>query len=161
MARFLTIAAVVGLAWLLAGCGGSRSSERAKSSQRVPGTTAQTNVAAEKSEIVRTWTTFFAGSTPASEKVKLLQNGPRYSALIQAQAQNPLAKQTSAKVLRVLLLGPTRAAVVYSLWVAGKPALTNQRGLAVRVNGVWKVADASFCRLLALQGSLPPACKSS
>jgi hypothetical protein len=33
-------------------------------------------------------------------------------------------------------------------------------GVAVRVNRVWKVGDATFCRLLALQGSLPPVCKS-
>jgi hypothetical protein len=159
MARFVTIMAAIAL--VSAGCGSSSSSQGAKSSQGgVQGTTARVRVAAEKSEIVRNWTAFFAGSTPASEKVKLLQNGQRFSALIQAQAQNPLAKQTRAKVLRVVLLGPTRATVVYSIWVAGKPALTQQRGVAVRVNGVWKVGDASFCQLLALQGTLPPTCKS-
>jgi hypothetical protein len=160
MARFLTIAAAVALLSISAAFGGSSSSQNVASSQGVQATPARTSVGSQTSEIAQDWELFFAGSTPASEKVKLLQNGQRFSALIQAQAQSPLAKQTRAKVLRVTLLSPTRARVVYSIVIAGKPALKHQTGVAVRVDGVWKVGDASFCRLLALQGPLPRVCKS-
>ena len=42
------------------------------------------------------------------------------------------------------------------------PALTNRSGVAVYQNGTWKVGDASFCGLLALEnGGKPPSVCSS
>jgi hypothetical protein len=56
--------------------------------------------------------------------------------------------------------------VTYSILVAGTPALSNQKGIAVYKNGSWQVGVASFCGLLATENggktsSLPPACKSA
>jgi hypothetical protein len=69
-AAVLLLAAVV--AGVLVGFGGNGTKTSA--------------TAAEKAQVVRTWTTFFAGSTPASKKVELLQDGRRFAALIEAQA---------------------------------------------------------------------------
>jgi hypothetical protein len=121
--------------------------------------TKTSTTASAKAQVVQTWTTFFAGSTPASKKVQLLQGGPRFARLIEAQAASPLAQQTKAIVTKVTLESPTRAQVVYTIMIAGKPALKNQLGTAVRVGGTWKVGDASFCALLSLQGGTPPACR--
>jgi hypothetical protein len=111
-----------------------------------------------RTQIEQSWTAFFNGSTPADEKVKLLQNGDRFAALVKAEAQSPLAKQTKATVAAVQRRSPTRANVVFTIWLAGKPALKDQVGLAVRTAGVWQVSDRSFCALLALQGQSPAAC---
>jgi hypothetical protein len=111
-----------------------------------------------KAQIIKTWTTFFAGTTPAATKITLLQNGTRFAAVIRAQASSSLAQQTKAKVKSVTLLGSTKAKVVYTITIAGAPALTNQVGLAVKVKGKWLVSAKSFCALLRLQGGAPPAC---
>ena len=52
-----------------------------------------------------------------------------------------------------------RARVIFTITLAGQPALKNQVGTAVRVNGVWKVSAKSFCALLSLQGAAPPVCR--
>jgi hypothetical protein len=146
-----TFALLGAVAVVAAGCGGG------KSSHGVAGV--HTTVAASaRVQITRNWAAFFSGSTPASEKVKLLQNGQRFAPLIEAEAKLPLASETQANVKKVSLLGSSRARVVYSISLAGKPALTHQRGIAVRIAGVWKVGDQSFCSLLALQGKPPAPC---
>lgn len=129
----------------------------------VLGTTATVSAsagpAAAKQQIEQVWTRFFSGKTSASQKTSLLQHGSAFAAAIRAQVASPLAKQSSAKVSSVTLEGPGKAKVVYTIDVAGKPALQHQTGTAVRVNGSWRVGDKSFCSLLRLQGSAPPACK--
>jgi len=112
-----------------------------------------------KAEITRNWTLFFSGSTPASKKIQLLQNGRRFASVIRAQAQSPLARSTKASVARVTLVSSTTARVVYTITLGGQPALKNQTGTAVRVGGTWKVSDKSFCALLSLEGTKPSACR--
>jgi hypothetical protein len=53
--------------------------------------------------------------------------------------------------------------VTYDILLAGKPALTHQTGQAVHQDGTWKVGDASFCALLALEnrGKAPSVCRSA
>jgi len=145
--------AAAGAALLLAaaGCGGGGSSNGVKGAQKT---------LSPKTQIRQNWKAFFSGSTPASQKTKLLQHGQRFSSVIQTEASSPLAKKTAAKVKSITLQGPSRASVVYSVSVAGKPALTNQKGEAVKTNGVWKVGDQSFCALLGLQGTPPAGCSS-
>jgi len=152
MNRFIAIAATALLVAVAAGCGGgSKSSHGVAGAQKMISTSAQ-------ARITQTWIAFFSGSTPAAEKVKLLQNGQRFAAVIRAEAASPLAKQTKAAVTKVTMQGPTRAQVLYSISLAGKPALQHQVGLAVLSHGVWQVGDASFCALLGLQGKPPPGC---
>src|SRR5579875_3766087 len=76
----------------------------------------------------------------------------------QAQSKSPLAAHTSAQVSEVSLTSPTTATVTYTILLAGKPALKNVKGTAVKTDGKWQVGDQSFCQLLKLQGTTPPGC---
>ena len=67
---------------------------------------------------------------------------------------------------KVTLVSPTQAKVIYSILVGGTPALSNQTGVAVYQDGVWKVGVASFCGLLTVENggktsNLPAACRSA
>jgi hypothetical protein len=61
-------------------------------------------------------------------------------------------------VSRVVANSANRASVVYTILQAGSPLLPNVNGFAVREDGKWKVSGATFCGLLALQGSRPSVC---
>ena len=102
---------------------------------------------------------FFSGKTSVTDRVALLQNGSRFKGLVTSFASNPLAKNVSATVSSVTLQGSNKAKVVYVVKFAGS-SLPQQTGSAIRQSGTWKVADASLCKLVALQGSTPAICKS-
>ena len=135
-----------------AGCGGGGHG-KAASTAPVPSTPA-----AERAAVADVWQRFFDGSTQASAKVALLQNGAAFAQTIEAQAKSPLAKQSSAKVSKVVLVSATRATVFYAIDLSGKPALPHQRGVAIKDGGRWQVAQTSFCALLKLEGAPPAAC---
>jgi hypothetical protein len=141
--RRLAIVFVVVLA--LVACGGS-----SKPKSHTSDAQAQIKSAYEK---------FFSGKTSVSGRVALLQNGSKFKGLVSTFASNPLAKNVSAKVSSVTLQGANKAKVVYVVSFAGN-SLPQQTGSAVRESGIWKVADASLCKLVALQGSTPAICKS-
>ena len=130
----------------LAACGGSSNS----TSSSGPDAQAQIKSAYAK---------FFSGKTSLPDRVALLQNGPKFKSVVHGFASNPLAKNVSATVSSVTLQGANAAKVVYIVKLGGA-ALPKQTGSAVRENGTWKVGDASLCKLIALQGSTPSACKS-
>ena len=137
--RRLALVVVVGLA--LAGCGGGHE-----------GSTSTTNsTAADQAQIKSAYQKFFSGKTSVSDRVALLQNGSRFKALVTSFANNPLAKNVSAKVSSVILQGANKAKVVYIVKLGGA-ALPKQTGTAVRQNGTWKVGSASLCKLVALAG---------
>ncbi|WP_298211291.1 hypothetical protein [Ferrimicrobium sp.] len=131
---------------LLAACGSSSSSATPKKAPSA------------KVTITKAFETFFDGTSPAGTKISLLQNGEEFTSVIKAQAGSSIAKGTSAKVSKVTLLSPAAATVVYTIYLAGQPALKNQSGEAVKVGGIWKVGDASFCGLISLEGTKVPAC---
>jgi hypothetical protein len=113
-----------------------------------------------KAEIIANWEAFFSGKTPAKEKIALVQDGAEFAKVITAQAKsNPLAATTTVKVSKVVVSG-TKALVVYTIDLGGKPALSNQKGEAFLIGKTWKVGAASFCVLLGLEGSAKgiPAC---
>jgi hypothetical protein len=143
--RRLALLVFAGVA--LAGCGGGSTH-----------TTTTGSTAAAKAQIKSAYVKFFSGKTPVSERVALLQNGPKFKPVIEAFASNPLAKSASATVSSVTLQGPDKARVVYTVKVGGT-GLPKQTGTAVRENGTWKVGYASLCKLVALQGSTPAVCK--
>jgi hypothetical protein len=130
-----------------AGCGGK--SHSAPKSSTPP-----------KVQIRQNWLAFFDGKTSADQKIALLENGQKFAAAIKAGAKSPLAKKTSATVTSVTLTGANSATVVYSVLLGGAPVLKHQKGTAVRRSGVWRVSDASFCSLLALEGSAPSGCSA-
>jgi hypothetical protein len=143
--RRLALVVVAGLA--LAGCGGSSQ------------TTTTNNTAAAKAEIKSAYQKFFSGKTSIPDRVAVLQDGPKFKALVTSFANNPLAKNVSVVVSSVTLQGQDKAKVVYTVNLGGA-GLPKQTGTAVLQNGTWKVGDASLCKLVALQGSTPSVCKS-
>lgn len=161
-------APVLGTVLVLAACGGSGhpASSATQSSSPSPSSAASTmSPLAAKSEIKSNWATFFDGKTPVPKRVALLQNGQVFAPVIRAQAGSPLATAATAKVTKVTLVSASEANVVYTILVGGKPALSNQHGIAVFEDGTWKVGDASFCGLLTIENngdtsSLPAACRA-
>jgi ABC-type glycerol-3-phosphate transport system substrate-binding protein len=143
--RRLALVLVAALA--LAGCGGSS------------GTTTTDTTAAARAQIKSAYVKFFSGKTPVSDRVAVLQNGSRFKGLVTSFANNPLAKNVNVTVSSVTLEGGDNAKVVYTVKLGGA-GLPKQTGTAVRENGTWKVGYASLCKLVALQGSTPSACKS-
>jgi hypothetical protein len=115
-----------------------------------------------QAQVKQNWEAFFNGNTDAATKVGLLQNGEQFQQAIQAQANSALAKSAGASVTDVVISG-SQAKVTYDVTLRGQAALSGQQGEAVLEGGTWKVSDASFRPLLALElgGStsvLPPAC---
>jgi len=113
------------------------------------------------SKISSNWVTFFNGATPAATKISLLQNGSEFAQIIDAQSSMPLAKSVTAAVSRVSDITASTASVRYDLLLGGTSALSNQLGRSVLQSGSWKVSDASFCVLLALEQVTVPACAAS
>jgi hypothetical protein len=145
---------------LVVGCGGSGSKKNATTTS-----TGNSSVdamgprpAETKAAIRQNWQTFFDGSSSASKRVSLAQNGEQVADTIAAVSNSSLAKQASAKVTSVKIDGPASATVTYTLLLNGSPVLTGVKGSAVLENGTWKVSIASLCALAALQGSVPKAC---
>jgi hypothetical protein len=119
----------------------------------------------EAADVAKAWETFFDGTTSADQKASLLQNGDQFQQLIQAQSGSALAQSVKAQVSDVKVNGAA-AAVTYSVSIGGQQMLSGQQGQAVKVDGQWKVSDASFCQLLALESGgdtskLPPACAAA
>jgi hypothetical protein len=115
-----------------------------------------------QAQIKQNWESFFSGSTDAATKVGLLQNGAQFQQAIEAQAGSALAKSAGASVTNVVVNG-SQATVTYDVTLGGQSALSDQHGQAILDGGTWKVSDASFCQLLALENGgstsgLPPAC---
>jgi ABC-type glycerol-3-phosphate transport system substrate-binding protein len=143
--RRIALVLVAGLA--LAGCGGSS------------GTTTTDTTAAARAQIKSAYVKFFSGKTPVSDRIAVLQNGSKFKDVVTSFANNPLAKNVNVTVSSVTLEGGENAKVVYTVKLGGA-GLPKQTGTAVRENGTWKVGSASLCKLVALQGSTPSACKS-
>jgi hypothetical protein len=158
LARRIISAPVLGLALLaaLAACGSSGTS----SVSPPPSTHSPASATAL---ITANWEAFFSGKTSAAEKITLLQNGQAFAAIINAQSGSSMARSASAKVTKVTATSTAQATVTYNILLGTTPALTNQSGLAVYQNGTWKVGDASFCALLALEngGKAPSVCSTA
>ena len=148
--RRLALLLVAGL--VLAACGGGGG-------HKASPTTTASSAAADRAQITSAYEQFFSAKTPVTDRIAVLQNGPQFKQVVEAFASNPLAKHVTATVSSVSLEGPNKAKVVYQVKLAGS-SLPTQKGTAVRQNGTWKVGDASLCKLIALQGSTPSACKS-
>jgi hypothetical protein len=135
------------LAAVAAACGSSSASTP---SSPTPSTSPSVSVTAA---IKVDWEKFFAGTTPAAQKIPLVENGQQFAQTIQAQAQSPLARSTAAKVASVKVTSANTATVKYSILLGKQVALADQTGQAVLQNGAWKVSAQSFQALLALEGA--------
>jgi hypothetical protein len=163
--RRQAIVVALAAAYLGAACGGGATPTGATtpaSPVTTAGATAGTSLSSADLEQIRSnWVTFFDGSKPVDSKIPLLENGQAFAAVLRLQAQGPLAQGSTVTVSDISFLAPGRAKVSYSILVDAKPALPNQVGLSVLEAGTWKVADASFCALLTLEGSRTPLCAGS
>jgi len=164
-ARRAILAAALGLALASAvtACSSSSSSPSTSSAPSSSSASASAGDSSAAAQIKANWEAFFSGTTSAAKKISLLQNGQKFAGVIEVQARSGLAKSASAKVTAVSVTSPAKATVTYDILLAGKPALTNQTGQAVHQDGTWKVGDASFCALLALEngGKAPSVCSSA
>jgi hypothetical protein len=158
---FLAPAAGLALALAIAACSSSSSSPSASSSSPSAASTSGGTSSGSTAAIKANWEAFFSGSTSATKKVTLLQNGQAFATLIKSQVS--LGSSTSATVTSVTLTSPTKATVKYNIVQGGTTVLPNQTGVAVYEDGTWKVGDTSFCALLALEGGgkAPPVCSSA
>ena len=158
LARRIITAPALGLALVaaLAACGSSSTSSVSAPASTHPAPSATAVITAN-------WEAFFSGKTSAAKKITLLQNGQAYTAIIDAQSGSSLASSASAKVTKLTVTSPAQATVTYNVLLGTRPVLTNQSGVAVYQNGIWKVGDASFCGLLALEngGKAPSVCSST
>ncbi|MFL5942148.1 MAG: hypothetical protein ACJ75L_02640 [Gaiellaceae bacterium] len=100
---------------------------------------------------------FFSGKSSLSDRISVLQDGPRFKSVVQSFASNPLAKNVTATVGTVTLQGANKAKVTYTVKLGGS-ALPQQTGTAVRQDGRWKVGYRSLCKLVALSGTTPVVC---
>jgi hypothetical protein len=162
----LTCAVAAGVA----ACSGNSSpapsapSATAAPSAAASGSGATGSQAASEEAVAANWIAFFSAKTPVARRVALLQDGQQFQALIQAQAGSSIASEASATVTKVTLTSATQAKVIFTVMLAGAPALPDQIGTAVYENGTWQVGVGSFCNLMALEdggtSSLPSVCST-
>jgi hypothetical protein len=164
---------------ILAACGGGGGSHP-PSAKPKPAATAATAAepasgpAAEPASgpaavaaITANWETFFNGKVSTPRRLALLQDGPQVAAFIDAQAKTPFgaaAAESTATVRSVTMTSSTQATVDYEVLLLGTPLLKNQVGIAVYLDGVWKVGITSFCGLAYLEypktsPKLPAVCR--
>jgi hypothetical protein len=164
LARRVMSAPALGLALVaaVAACSSSSTSSVSPPPPTHPASSAPASSGAT-ALITANWQAFFNGKTSAGKRITLLQNGQTYATVIDAQSSSGLASSASAKVTKVTVTSPTQAKVTYNVLLGTTPALTNQSGVAVYQNGTWRVGDASFCGLLALEngGKAPSVCSST
>ena len=155
---------------ILAACGGGSPSPKPSS----PAATASASTAeptsgpAAVAAITANWKTVFNGKAPIPSRLALVQDGPQVAAFVEAQAKTSFgqaAAGSTATVSSVTITSPSQATVHYEVLLLGTPLLKNQVGTAIYLNGIWKVAIASFCGLAYLEypkGSpqLPAVCRS-
>jgi hypothetical protein len=177
MARLISLASAVGLAFITTACSSSGTPAASSSSAAVsapppsssapaaPGSpTASPSPTGAAGLIKTNWESFFSGSTSAATKISLLQNGQTFASVIKAQVQaGGLAASASAVVTAVVVESASAATVSYNVDIGGAAALSDQTGTAVYQDGVWKVGDISFCKLLTLEngGKAPAVCSAS
>ena len=146
------VAVAVGLAVLAVAAAACGSTSSASTVSPRPSAAASSPAAQSATAAVKqAWQTFFAGTTPAAQKIALLQNGQGFATVIRAQASSPISKATQARVTSVKMVSSDKAIVTYSIIQGGQVALPNQTGQAVLQNGTWKVGARSFQALLQLE----------
>ena len=132
----------------LTGCGGSSH----KTATPSP-TPTLVDTTAAKADVTLAWETFFNSKGTVAAHAAVLQNGSAFTTELTKLAKLPSAKDLSAKVISVVVLGPS-AAVTYNLvGKGGVKLLTGATGTAVQEQGVWKVSTRTYCALVYLQDS--------
>jgi hypothetical protein len=155
---------------ILAACGGGGSGPHSPAKPTASATTAAEPVSGPVAvaAITANWKTVFNGKAAIPQRLALVQDGPQLTAFVQAQSTTSFgaaAAGSTATVASVTITSPSQATVRYEVLLLGTPLLKNQVGTAVYLNGIWKVAIASFCGLTYLEypktsPKLPAICRS-
>jgi hypothetical protein len=139
---------------------GSGSSSAAPSA---PGATAPASAGggsaapATKRQIVAAYDDFFASTSTTTTSQAALQHGEVFTKTLEEQSKNSYSDSSGVKVAAVDVRGSV-ADVTFTITSNGTPLLSGVKGFAVKEGGRWKVAAATFCELLKLQGPAPAAC---
>jgi hypothetical protein len=155
---------------ILAACGSGGGDHQSTTNPTASATAAAepTSGPAAVAAITANWKTVFNGKAPIPSRSALVQDGPQVAAFVEAQAKTSFgmaATGSTATISSVTITSPTQASVHYEVLLLGTPLLKNQVGTAVYLDGVWKVAIASFCGLTYLEfpkgsSQLPAVCRS-
>jgi hypothetical protein len=153
---------------ILVACGGGGSPASPKPTTSATAAAEPVSGPAAVAAITANWKTVFNGKASIPSRLALVQDGPQVAAFVQAQAKTSFgaaASGSTATISSVTITSPTQATVHYQALLLGTPLLKNQVGAAVYLNGIWKVAIASFCGLAYLQypkgsSQLPAVCRS-
>lgn len=129
------------------------SSAKATTSAAATTAAAATASAASTKAITDAYLLFFNGTTPAATRASLVENGDVFLPTLEGMAADPQSMATTATVEGVTTSEPNNAAVKWTLLMNGAPVLPDQSGEAIQEAGTWKVAAATFCTLMAIQGS--------
>jgi hypothetical protein len=169
MNRLRLVAPVAVLAALVTACSGGSTTPTANTntppSSTPPTTstaTAPADEAAAKAEIKTNWTKFYAFKTKAAVAASLLEDGAQMGGGLafarQEQAQTHIKQNVKVKV--ITFTDASHANVTYALLNGKTPLLPNASGVAVLVDGKWKVSKTSFCTLVLLgaNGKAVPGC---
>jgi len=133
----------------LTGCGGSTKTANPRPTPSPTPTVV--DVAAAKAAITHVWESFFNPKGTVAAHVALLQNGSAFTAELAKSAKDPAAKDLSAKVVSIVLTGPSAAVTYNLLGKGGAMLLPKATGVAVQEQGAWKVSTITYCGLVALQ----------
>jgi hypothetical protein len=153
---------------ILAACGGGGGSHHPSAKPSTPATTAEpASGPAAVAAITANWKTVFDGKASIPRRLALVQDGPQVAAFVEAQAKTQFgsaAAGSTATISSVTITAPSQATVDYEVLLLGTPLLKKQVGIAVYLDGVWKVGIASFCGLAYLEypktsPKLPAVCR--
>src|SRR4051812_31505222 len=169
MSRLRLLAPVLALAAFVAGCGGSSNKSSATNNPPPSSTpptistaTAPADEAAAKAQIKANWTKFYAYRTKPAVAASLLEDGAKMDGALafarQEQAQTHIKQNVKVKV--VTFTDAFHANVTYALLNGKTVLLPNASGVAVYIDGTWKVSKTSFCTLVLLgaNGKAVPGC---
>jgi hypothetical protein len=161
--RSAVVPTLVVAALALSGCSGSKH-DKTKSSSPAPTSSSASSSAAESADaaaVRQTYTRFADPAVPVAQKVALLQDGSAFAPALTALSKTDYAKTVGLNITNVQITSPKLATVTLDVLLSGSPVVRGQKGYAVKENGTWKIAGATFCGLLAAQGPVPPVCKTA
>ena len=144
----------------LAGCsssGGTGSPPTTGSSGPAGGGTSPGTTKA----ITNAFKIFFDTDTSLAKSMTVLQHGRTFRSTLNKESHSPSAVDITAKVSQVDVVSKNVAHVTFTIYSGKTTLLPDSKGYAVREGGKWKVAAQTFCGLLQLEGTAPPACKDN